>query len=164
MEIDQGIVVTLRYELRNRDEHGELMERMDAKYPFQFLFGTGKLLPSFEKEIKGLKDGDEFEFILPAEDAYGYPKQEEIVNVPISAFYVDGRIPDQLVEKGNQVTLTDDHGRNHTGKILDFDKEKVKVDFNHVMVGKDLHFKGQVLNLRKANVDELARNHHIPDA
>jgi len=163
MVIEDNKVVTVSYELRASNPSGELLEVMNEKYPFQFLFGTGALLKSFERNLEGLEEGSHFNFVLQAEDAYGFPNPDEIIDVPITAFMVDGQIPEGMLVKNQYVTLTDDLGENHTGRIVDFDKEKVKVDFNHVMVGKDLHFSGTVLQIREATVDELIRKHHIPD-
>jgi FKBP-type peptidyl-prolyl cis-trans isomerase SlyD len=153
----------LSYELREGNSKGAVLEIMNEKYPFQFLYGTGALLKSFENELEGLKEGSKFSFILTAEEAYGFPNPEEIIDIPIKAFYMDGKIPEGLLVKNQFVTVTDDLGKNHTGKILDFDDKIVTIDFNHVMVGKDLHFSGTVLSIREAHVDELIRGHHIPN-
>ncbi|MEM6816374.1 MAG: FKBP-type peptidyl-prolyl cis-trans isomerase [Bacteroidota bacterium] len=164
MEIDENTVVTLKYELRENNSSGELMEVMNEKYPFEFLFGNGNLLPAFERNIKHLKSGDSFEFILSVEQAYGHPVEDNIANVPRRAFEVNGEIPQDLLQINQQVTITDDQGYNHTGKILEFDQGFVRVDFNHFMAGKALHFSGVVLSVRKATVDEIVKKHHIPSA
>lgn len=162
MRIDTNTVVTVKYELRENDQFGELMEVMNEKYPFEFLFGNGNLLPAFERNIHGLRSGDSFKFILPVEEAYGGPREDNIVNVPRKAFEVYGEIPRDLLQVNQQVTITDDQGDSHTGKILEFDASTVRVDFNHFMAGKVLYFSGVVLNVRGATVDEIIKKHHIP--
>ncbi len=163
IRVEEHHVVTITYELRDGNAAGEMMERMDANYPFTFLFGSGALLPEFEQNLYGLTERDSFEFILKAEDAYGEIEKGNILDIPRSVFQVDGVEPPNLLVKDNFVRLTDDEGNHHNGKILDFNDFKVKVDFNHVMAGKDLHFKGAILNIRKATVDELIRQHYIPE-
>jgi len=54
LKIEEHHIITLTYELREGSAEGELLERMDARYPFIFLFGTGKLLKSFEDNLYGL--------------------------------------------------------------------------------------------------------------
>ncbi|MEM9298874.1 MAG: FKBP-type peptidyl-prolyl cis-trans isomerase [Bacteroidota bacterium] len=162
MHIDTNTVVTLKYELRENNPFGELMEVMNEKYPFEFLFGNGNLLPAFERNIHGLKSGDSFKFTLPVEQAYGDPIEDNIVNVPRKAFEIHGEIPRDLLQINQQVTITDDHGDNHTGKILEYNESTVRVDFNHFMAGKVLHFSGVVLNVREATIDEIIKKHHIP--
>ncbi|MEM9857504.1 MAG: FKBP-type peptidyl-prolyl cis-trans isomerase [Bacteroidota bacterium] len=162
MQIEANTVVTLKYELREGDKFGELMEVMNEKYPFEFLFGNGGLLPAFENNILHLVAGNSFEFVLPVEQAYGYPSDDNVANVPMKAFEIHGEVPPDLLQVNQQVTVTDDDGYNHTGKILEFDQSNVRVDFNHFMAGKALHFSGVVLNVRKATVDEIIKKHHIP--
>ncbi|MEL6720147.1 MAG: FKBP-type peptidyl-prolyl cis-trans isomerase [Bacteroidota bacterium] len=160
--VEENKVITITYELKENDHKGELMERMDANYPFVFLFGTGALLPAFERELAGLTEQDSFEFVLKCREAYGEVKEENIVNVPRAVFQVEGAEPPNLVEENNYVALTDDHGETHHGKILSFNDLMVRVDFNHVMAGKNLHFKGAILNIRDATVDEIIQKHHLP--
>lgn len=158
--VDEHHIITLTYELREDNAEGELMERMDANYPFIFLFGTDKLLPAFEAQLEGLKEGDTFDFILPPNHAYGAHRADNIVKVPKAAFDANEQFPQQL-EENSYVTLTDDLGYAHNGKILKISDQEVSVDLNHHMVDKYLHFKGAILNIRKATVDELIQKRYI---
>lgn len=159
--IQEHHIITLTYELRNNNAHGELLERMDARYPFIFLFGTGKLLKSFEDNLYGLGSDDAFEFIIKAENAYGRSNALNILNIDINDFKRASDIPDNYIEIGNMVNLTDDEGLSHNGKIIEIKNDHIRVDFNHAMVNKDLHFKGAVLAIRKATMDELIKGHYL---
>jgi FKBP-type peptidyl-prolyl cis-trans isomerase SlyD len=163
MIVEEQNVVTIAYELRDGGPSGELMERMDVNWPFKFLFGTGKLLPAFEEQLRGLSEDDTFEFVLKSEEAYGKVEAGNIIDVPMKAFEVDGVIPPNLIVENTFVSLVDDTGESHQGKILSYTDTHVKVDFNHAMAGKQLHFKGVVLDIRKATVDELIRKHYIQE-
>jgi FKBP-type peptidyl-prolyl cis-trans isomerase SlyD len=163
MIVEEHSIITIAYELRDPDNNGELMERMDANYPFHFLFGAGKLLPAFEDRLYGLKVGDTFDFTLSPQQGYGPVEQGNIIDVSKEAFKIDGSIPPNMIIEGNYVELIDDEGMSHHGKILSFTASDVKVDFNHSMAGKRLHFKGVVLNIRKATIDELVRKHYIQE-
>jgi FKBP-type peptidyl-prolyl cis-trans isomerase SlyD len=163
-EIDKNQVVTITYDLREGDSKGELLERMDANYPFTFLFGTGALLPAFEAHLKGLTERDSFDFTLSPAEAYGSVEEANIVNVPRAVFQVEGVEPPNLVVQDNFVALTDDLGETHHGQIIAINDLMVKVNFNHVMAGKVLHFTGAILQIRPASVDEIVRQHHIPDS
>ena len=41
--------------------------------------------------------------------------------------------------------------------------EQIEVDFNHAMVDKNLHFKGAVLAIREASLEELIQKHYIQE-
>ena len=163
MVIEEHNVITIAYELRDGGPQGELMERMDVHWPFKFLFGTGKLLPAFEENLRGLSEEDTFEFILQPGEAYGLIQKGNVIDVPIKAFEVDGKIPPNLIVEESYVSLVDDTGESHKGKILSYTDTHVKVDFNHSMAGKQLHYKGVVLDIRKATIDELILKHYIQE-
>lgn len=160
MMVEDQNIVTLAYDLRERDSRGPLLERMDANWPFKFYFGSGKLLPAFEDHLRGLEEGAPFEFTLSPEQAYGPIEQGNIIDVPRSAFQ---SFSDNILVEGNYITLTDDSGDSHNGRILSWTDEKVKVDFNHEMAGRTLHFSGVVLNVRAATLDEHIRKNYIEE-
>jgi len=162
--IDDQQIVTLTYELREGNAQGKLLERMDARYPLIFLFGSGKMLKSFEANLKGLRMDDSFDFILPCEAAYGKSNPLNILKIDLEDFNLCRNTPDSYIKVGNLVNVTDDGGLRHNGKILDITAEYVKIDFNHAMTNKDLHFKGNVLHIRAATLDELVRGHYIEAA
>ena len=163
LTIEEHRVITLVYELREGSVEGELLERMDSRHPFTFLFGTGKLLKSFEAQLYGLGADDRFEFILKAEDAYGHSNALNILKLDVADFKRASDIPDEYIQIGNLVNVTDDENLTHNGKIIDIQPNYVQVDFNHAMVGKDLHFKGAILFIRDASIEELVQKHYIPD-
>ncbi|MEN0003253.1 MAG: FKBP-type peptidyl-prolyl cis-trans isomerase [Bacteroidota bacterium] len=163
LPVEEHHIITIAYDLLDADKGGELLERMDANYPFYFLYGTGKLLPAFEDHLCGLTAGDTFDFTLSPKQAYGPVEQGNIIDVTKEAFKIAGSIPANMIIEGNYVQLTDDLGDTHSGKILSFTDTHVKVDFNHSMAGKNLRFKGVVLNVRKATIDELVRKHYIQE-
>jgi FKBP-type peptidyl-prolyl cis-trans isomerase SlyD len=55
--------------------------------------------------------------------------------------------------------MMDSQGNRLTGVVLDIGEEQIKMDFNHPLAGNDLHFKGQVLQIREATEDELRHGH-----
>lgn len=160
MLVEDQNIITIAYDLREGHAKGPLLERMDPNWPFKFYFGSGKLLPAFEEQLRGLEEGESFEFTLTPEEAYGPVEEGNIIEVPRSAFQGLG---DNVLIAGNYVTLTDDLGDAHNGKILSWTVEKVRVDFNHEMAGRTLHFSGVVLHVREATLDEHIRKNYIEE-
>ena len=159
MTIEKNKVVSLLYELRIGNATGELVEKVDPSEPFAFLFGSGGLLPEFESNLKGKKAGDTFTFGIKSENAYGNFSLEAIVDIPKSVFMVNGEIASDMLQVGKMIPMCDDQGHPLHGKVLAVDVDKVKMDFNHPMAGKDLHFTGEVLEVRSASSDELSHGH-----
>ena len=159
--IEEQKIITITYELREGGRDGALLERMDARYPFIFLFGRGKLLKSFEENLRGLKMDDSFDFTLSVEEGYGKTNPLNILKIKLEDFKRSSNTPDDYIRVGNLVKVTDDGGLRHNGKILEIAADYVKIDFNHAMADKSLHFKGNVLHIREATIDELIRGHYI---
>jgi FKBP-type peptidyl-prolyl cis-trans isomerase SlyD len=162
MTIEEYSIVTLSYEVRDGDPDGPLLERMDVNYPFQFMFGVGKMLPAWERRILGLKSGTGFAFKLDPQDAYGLAGKENVLQMPLSLFQNEReQIEPGLLVEGQFVTLTDTDGKALNAKILKWDDTEVTLDANHALAGKTLFFSGAVLHIRKATVDELIQKRFI---
>lgn len=159
MNISKNKVVSLLYELHVGSAGGELVEKVDPSDPFVFIFGSGGLLPEFESNLLGKKGGDTFEFGIKSENAYGTFSLEAIVELPKSIFMVNGEIATEMLHVGKMVPMRDEQGHPLHGKVLKVDIDKVKMDFNHPMAGKDLHFKGEILEVRDATQEELSHGH-----
>jgi len=134
------------YTLTNA-KSGNIIEKMSKDKPAYFLFGTQQLLPKFEDSMSGLASGDEFDFIIPAEEAYGDVDPYAIFDIPLEVFKVDGKINEQMMQPGNVIPMTDDEGNKHHGEIKKLLKDAVTMDFNHPLAGKDLRFTGKILEV-----------------
>lgn len=159
MIAEKNNVVSIVYELRTGSKEGEIVESLSPENPLTFLFGTGGLLPKFEEQLSGLKSGENFEFLLHSEDAYGPVVENAIVDVPQSVFEVDGKIDENLMKIGTTVPMMDSEGRRLNGKVIDIVGDAVKMDFNHPMAGNDLFFKGEITDVRSATDEELSHGH-----
>jgi FKBP-type peptidyl-prolyl cis-trans isomerase SlyD len=156
-------VVSIKYELHLNDKNGELVERVEDNNPFNFIYGTGNMLEKFEAKLAGMAENEPFEFTLTSGEAYGERNEENMAEIPMSAFEVDGKIEEGLLNIGNFIPLRDEAGNHYNGKVLSVGKDVVKLDFNHPLAGQTLHFTGAVLAVRKATEEELAHGHvHEP--
>jgi FKBP-type peptidyl-prolyl cis-trans isomerase SlyD len=156
MIIGKDRVVSVSYDLRVDSPDGKLVESVSQDAPLTFIYGMGKLLPKFEDHLKGLGIGDEFDFSLPSSEAYGEFNNEAVVQVPMNIFEVNGQPDDSLLQIGNAIPMMDRSGNRLTGTVLEVNGETVKMDFNHPLAGNNLHFKGQVTEVREASEEELA--------
>jgi len=161
MKINPRHVVSLTYDLYVDKEDGSevLQERATEEQPLTFLYGAGQMLPRFEENLAGLSTGDSYEFRLSAEDAYGNYDDEAVANLPKEMF--NGA---DIPEIGSIVPLQDNNGNRFQGQVVSVVEDAVIVDLNHPMAGQELHFKGNILNVRPATPEELSHGHaHGPD-
>jgi len=158
MIIEKDRVIAVSYELRNSKE-GEIVEKTHETQPLTFLFGHNNMLPKFEDNLAGKKLGDKFEFMLSAADGYGEINPQVIIDVPNTVFSPDGKIVEQEVFVGRQLTMQDNSGRKFNGIVTAIKPEAVTMDFNHPMAGKELFFMGEILEIREATSEELEHGH-----
>ncbi|MEA1887356.1 MAG: FKBP-type peptidyl-prolyl cis-trans isomerase [Bacteroidota bacterium] len=158
MVIEKDKMVFLRYVLREGDSEGNIVEEVKSDNPLQFLYGAGQMLPNFESNIENLSEGDKFEFRLTSDEAYGDKSEELIVDLPMSVFEIDGKVDESLLKEGTNVPMADSQGRRLIGTVLSHTDTSVKMDFNHPMAGADLHFTGEILDVREASDDELNKS------
>jgi len=159
MQISKNTVVSLSYILKQDDSKGELIEQTKENDPLVFLYGVGQMLPKFEENLSNLKAGDEFTFALASADAYGEMDQDAIIDLDINIFMIDGKIDEQLLSIGNVIPMRDDQGSMLQGTVLSVSSDSVRMDFNHPMAGKNLHFTGKIIDVREASAEELNHGH-----
>ena len=159
MIAENNNVVSVNYSLSVKGT-GEQVEQTSKEHPFVFLFGAGGLLEDFENNLKGKKAGDTFDFFIEHSRGYGVRDEQHVVMIPIDAFLgEDGKLDSENVKVGVTLPMVDNDGNRLYGQVLEITAEFVKMDFNHPLAGKDLHFKGEVLDIRTATPDELAHGH-----
>ncbi len=156
METVINHVISLSYELFIKDE---LIEKTDTDHPFAFLTGAGNVLPKFEETLSKLKKDETFDFNLSSDDAYGPIREEAVINVPMTAFEVNGKADEEMLVVGQNIPMQDASGNRLNGMIMEVEKEHVKMDFNHPLAGNDLRFKGRILDIRQATEDEIHHGH-----
>jgi FKBP-type peptidyl-prolyl cis-trans isomerase SlyD len=161
MKIAPNTVVTVNYHLHANlpDKDKQHIESTDAEHPFRFLFGAGNLIAGFEKHLEGLSAGDKFDFSVEPEHGYGEMDNEAIISLPIDIFKVDNTIDFEVLKVGNILPMSDDQGNTMQGKVLSYDSESVKMDFNHPLAGQTLHFSGEVTEVRPATQEEIDHGH-----
>ncbi len=125
----------------------EVIDRADEQHPAEFRFGEGQLIEGFEKNLLGLKPGDAFDFVIPADEAYGPRDSYAVFDLPKDTFAVDGKIDEKVIKVGNTFPMRDNNGVRHVGKIIQVNPDSVTMDFNHPLAGKDLRFRGTVLEV-----------------
>jgi FKBP-type peptidyl-prolyl cis-trans isomerase SlyD len=161
LQIKPNSVVFISYQLAFPGENGEaeVVEIVDDKEPMVFIHGLSGLPEAFEANLLNLKVNDTFDFTISAEDAYGNVDPDAIISLPKNIFQVDGQNPDDILQVGNFIPMTDDQGNRMQGMVVSVGPENVMMDFNHPLAEKDLMFTGTVLKIREATADELAHGH-----
>ena len=161
MNISEDKAVTVNYHLTSskNNQPEELIEQTSNEHPFVFLFGFGGVLPEFESNLNGKQKGDKFDFKIIAQNGYGAFEKDYVVKIEKTAFEVDGKFDSERIKVGEDVEMNDAEGNQLIGKVLEISDAHVEMDFNHPLAGHDLHFIGEVLDVREATQEELDHGH-----
>ncbi len=151
VKVQDGQVVSMEYTLH---VDGELVDSSEGQEPLEFLQGEGNIIPGLEDELYGMGIGESKEVVVTAEDGYGLLDPDAFIDVPKSQFPAE--IP---LEAGIELQVQDENGNPMMARIDRVDSENVKLDFNHPLAGKELHFKVKVVALRDATEEELEHGH-----
>jgi len=149
MEISTNRAVALDY--RVSLANGITVDASTENAPLWYLHGRKNLLPAFEKEVEGLKVGDQKTFKLVAKDAYGEVNPSMIVKVDRKQMMAQTG----QCTVGQSVSLRDKQGQTLAGRISVVEKDYCEVDLNHRLAGQDLQFDIKVKEIRLASASEL---------
>lgn len=157
MKAEKNMVVAVSYEL---EVEGQIADKAGSDKPLEYIQGTGMLLPLFEAAVEGKEPGEGFDFVLSPADGYGEYNEQMVINLPKSAFELDGKIYDELLVVGRTIPMLNDMGQVVQGTVKEVNEDSVAMDFNHPMAGKTLHFTGKVESVRAATEKELTEGLH----
>ena len=161
MNVAVNKIVTVPYILHANlpAQEKQHIETADATRPLTFLNGVGMMIPGFEKGLEGKKTGDSFSFVIEAADAYGDSDETAIIKLPIEIFKVEDKIDFDVLKVGNILPMNDNQGNTMNGKVVGYDDTMVTMDFNHPLSGHQLHFTGEILEVRDASPEEIEHGH-----
>lgn len=157
MKAEKNKVVAVSYEL---EVEGKIADKAGSDRPLEYIQGTGMLLPLFEAAVEGKEPGEGFDFILSPADGYGEYNPNFKFDLPKTAFEVEGKLREDLLVVGNIIPMLNAQGQVIQGKVDSIGEDSVKMDFNHPMAGKTLHFTGKVESVRNASEKELTEGLH----
>jgi len=154
--ITKNKFVSVSYELRAALD-GEILEMADEQQPLTFICGQGQTLAYFEMNLLNLHAGDSFDFKVPMANAKGERDEDMVLDLDKEVF---AELKDDELQVGRLIPMLNGMGQPVQGLVLEIGNDYVKMDFNHPLAGKDLYFKGKVLEVRDATDEELEALHH----
>lgn len=157
MRIEKNRVVAVSYEL---EVEGKVVDSATAEAPLDYIQGMHMLIPAFEAAVEGLEEGVPFAFTIQPEDGYGPYEQKRRIDLPKTAFTIQGQIREDLMRVGRILPMVGADGSVVNATVVEVKDDAVTMDFNHPMAGKVLSFRGKVLSVRDATEKELTEGLH----
>ncbi len=153
MQIAHQTVVQMHYTLK--DDNGNTIDSSVGKEPLEYIQGLGMIVPGLEKAMVGKSVGDKFEVVVLPAEGYGEYNKGLVSEIPKTAFQGDD------VQVGMTFYAQTPNGILPI-RILEVKEDKVTVDANHELAGKNLNFAIEVVSVRQATEKELEslQHHH----
>jgi FKBP-type peptidyl-prolyl cis-trans isomerase SlyD len=145
--IAPGQVVSLDYTLTVDNE----IVDSSGELPLEYLQGYNNIIPGLEQALDGMVVGETREVEVPPGQAYGEYDPEAVHVLPKSQFP-----PSFDLRIGTPLRVRADNGKILSARIVHLDGDDVKIDLNHPLAGKTLHFRASIASIRPATQDELA--------
>ncbi len=140
MIIEENCRVMMHYTVSLPE--GDVLESSEGEAPLEVVYGSGGIIPGLERELGGMAPGDEKQVVVEPGDAYGERNDEAVVTVPRDSFPQD-----QPLEPGMMFHMRRQDGTIQYATILEDLGEELKMDFNHPLAGKTLHFKVKIVDV-----------------
>jgi FKBP-type peptidyl-prolyl cis-trans isomerase SlpA len=138
LQIQTGTSVTLHFSLAL--ENGHIVDSNFEGNPATFSVGDGNFLPGFESSLLGLEVGDEREFIISPENAFGQHNAQNVQAVD------RGNFDETELEIGSILSFQNGDGEL-PGVIIALEENQVMVDFNHPLSGKNIVFQVKIVEI-----------------
>lgn len=140
--VGPGKQVTLDYTLTVDNKQ---VESSIGKTPLSYIVGARNIIPGLEAQLNGMHMNEEKVINVAAKDAYGEVDPKAFKEFPLTSL-PKGMTP--LVGMVLQATAPD--GTKFPAVISEIKTDKVVLNFNHPLAGKDLTFKVKILKIENA--------------
>ena len=129
----KGDKVKVHYTGRLKD--GTQFDSSAGRAPLEFEVGAGMMIKGFDAAVDGMELGAKVTVEIPAAEAYGEANPQLIIDVPRTNLP-----PDMNPQVGQQLGMTQPNGQQVPVKVKEVHDDKIVIDANHDLAGKDLIF------------------------
>ena len=145
--IKDGKFVELTYKVTDA-RTGHVLTSVE--FPLGYVHGHNEILaPSVHEELKGKSQGDIIEVPIDGSQIFG-PRDETLV------FTDDiGNVPEEYRQVGTSILMENDSGQTRSFLVTWLDDEKLTVDGNNPLSGRQVVFALEILTVRDATGEEI---------
>ena len=132
-QVKSGDTVKVHY--TGKLTSGEQFDSSAGREPLEFTVGGGQMIKGFDAAMPGMSVGEKKTINIPAADGYGEKDPAAVIEFPRE------NVPEDMkLEKGMQLTLSDQNGNPFPVTVTEVKDEIVILDANHFLAGEELVF------------------------
>ncbi|MBA2882903.1 FKBP-type peptidyl-prolyl cis-trans isomerase 2 [Desulfosalsimonas propionicica] len=126
---------TVKIHYKGKFDDGSVFDSSEGRDPLEFEIGSGNIITGVEEAVVGMQPEETKEATIPPEKGYGEYRDDMVIEVEKTQF------PEHIdPEPGQQLELQQPDGQKVTVTVTNVGEEKVTLDANHPLAGKDLNF------------------------
>jgi FKBP-type peptidyl-prolyl cis-trans isomerase SlyD len=145
--IRNGKFVELTYKVTDR-KSGHVLTRVE--FPLGYVHGHNEILaPSVHKELEGRSAGDVIEVPIDGNQIFGARDESLVFSDHIE------NVPEEYRQIGTSILMENDKGQTRSFIVTWMDDEKLTVDGNNPLCGREVIFKLEILAVREATDAEV---------
>lgn len=133
---------TVQVHYTGKLDDGSVFDSSRGREPLEFTVGAGQVIAGFDGAVAGMAPGDEKTVKIPAEEAYGSPREELRFTVP------RGQFPDDIEPRIGQQLQMSQNGEVAIVTVAAVSDDGVTLDANHPLAGRDLTFELELVGIR----------------
>ncbi len=143
-------VVSIHFKLT--DDEGNVRDSTEGAEPLSYLHGVGNVMPGLEKALEGKVEGDSLQVRVDPVEGYGAAIPELIQTVDRSVFQGVETVEPGMVFEGQAPD-----GSMQRLQVIKVEGDKITIDANHPLAGAVLHFDVEIVAVREATEEEVAK-------
>lgn len=133
---------TVRVHYKGTLSEGEVFDSSEGRDPLEFTLGDSQVIPGFENTVEGMEQGETRTTTIPADEAYGQPREDLRIGMPREQF------PDDIEpEVGQQLGFKQPDGDTVPVQVVAVADDVVTLDANHPLAGEDLTFEIELVEI-----------------
>lgn len=132
-------------------DNNEVFESSQETGPLEFTLGADQVMPDFEKNVIGMKEGETKTFTISSEAGHG-PHNPDLIHtinkkgLKNSSAIKPGMILGMDMEKDGQTHKV-------PATVVEVNDEQITVDFNHPLAGRTLTYNLTLQSIKNATAD-----------
>jgi peptidylprolyl isomerase len=123
---------------------GRIFDSADAGNPLSFTIGQGEVFPALEAAVRGMQVGTACNVEIPAEQAYGPVREENLLQLSRRQFPAEREL-----RLGEKISITFADGEERIMQVVNCGDDVVTLDGNHPLAGHDLTFALKLISIDK---------------
>ena len=144
--IRDGKFVELTYKVTDR-KSGHVLTRVE--FPLGYVHGHNEILsPSVHRELEGRSAGDVIDVPIDGNQIFG-PRDESLVFTDLIE-----NVPEEYRQVGTSILMENDRGQTRSFLVTQVDDERLTVDGNNPLSGREVVFTLEILTVRDATAEE----------